>query len=341
MDPAPAWPRLPAAWALRALRAGTPSRRPREVFGLRFPNPVGLAAGMDKDGRALPAWPALGFGFVEVGTVTWHAQPGNDRPRLFRLPAVQAVINRMGFNNAGATALAARLAALRPAAGAAGHQPGQVQGDAAGRGRRGLPRPRCGCCYPHGDYFAVNVSSPEHARAARAAGPRAPGRAAGGAAGRGSALAEGHGEADAGQDRAGPDRRRRSREALEVCLARGVAGVIATNTTLARTGLAPADVLTGGAGGRAERRAAAPGRARWSASSTGRPAARCRSSAWAGSSTPTTRSGWWTPGASLVQLYTGLIYRGPELVRRHALGPLRPRRIGAAHRDRPEMAPYQ
>src|SRR5262245_9889616 len=79
---------------------------PRTVFGVEFPNPVGLAAGMDKDGVALAAWPALGFGFVEVGTVTWHAQPGNPRPRLFRLPDQVAVVNRMGFNNAGATTLA-------------------------------------------------------------------------------------------------------------------------------------------------------------------------------------------------------------------------------------------
>ena len=75
---------------------------PRTVFGIRFPNPVGLAAGLDKDGRALPAWAALGFGFVEVGTVTWHAQPGNPKPRLFRLQRDEAIINRMGFNNAGA-----------------------------------------------------------------------------------------------------------------------------------------------------------------------------------------------------------------------------------------------
>ncbi|HEX5597412.1 MAG TPA: dihydroorotate dehydrogenase (quinone), partial [Micromonosporaceae bacterium] len=97
--------------ALAALRARYAVAAPRTVFGLRFPNPVGLAAGMDKDGLALPAWPALGFGFVEVGTVTAHAQPGNPRPRLFRLADSEAVINRMGFNNAGAAALAARLAA--------------------------------------------------------------------------------------------------------------------------------------------------------------------------------------------------------------------------------------
>lgn len=87
---------------------------PVEAFGVRFPNAVGLAAGMDKNGVALPAWPALGFGFVEVGTVTARAQPGNDRPRLFRLRDSEAVINRMGFNNAGAAALASRLEALGP-----------------------------------------------------------------------------------------------------------------------------------------------------------------------------------------------------------------------------------
>jgi dihydroorotate dehydrogenase len=84
-----------------------------ERFGLRFPNPVGLAAGMDKDGRALPAWQALGFGFAEAGSVTALPQAGNPPPRLFRLPAQQAIINRMGFNNRSASVLAAKLAALR------------------------------------------------------------------------------------------------------------------------------------------------------------------------------------------------------------------------------------
>ena len=97
-----------------ALRFSTGARNERTVFGVRFPNPVGLAAGMDKDGRALPAWAAMGFGFVEVGTVTRHPQPGNPRPRLFRLRESGAIINRMGFNNAGAQALAARLDRLGP-----------------------------------------------------------------------------------------------------------------------------------------------------------------------------------------------------------------------------------
>jgi len=84
--------------------------RPVECFGLKFPNAVGLAAGFDKNGRAWPAAAALGFGHVEIGTVTLHGQPGNPRPRAFRYPEDEAVINRMGFNNAGAAALAARLA---------------------------------------------------------------------------------------------------------------------------------------------------------------------------------------------------------------------------------------
>src|SRR5262245_56839447 len=81
-----------------------------EVFGLPFSNPIGLAAGMDKDARAPHAWNALGFGFAEIGTVTPRPQPGNPRPRMFRLEADEAVINRLGFNNEGIEAMRHRLA---------------------------------------------------------------------------------------------------------------------------------------------------------------------------------------------------------------------------------------
>lgn len=91
-------------------RRGTARARPVEAFGLRFPNAVGLAAGFDKNARAWPAAAALGFGHVEIGTVTAHAQPGNPKPRMFRYPEQAAVINRMGFNNEGSEAVAARLA---------------------------------------------------------------------------------------------------------------------------------------------------------------------------------------------------------------------------------------
>src|SRR5436309_8775855 len=99
--------------ALRVLRFFQPPSKPKTLFGLNFPNPVGLAAGLDKNGVALPAWAALGFGFIEIGTVTAKAQPGNPEPRIFRLPKQQALINRLGFNNDGAEVIAQRLRKLR------------------------------------------------------------------------------------------------------------------------------------------------------------------------------------------------------------------------------------
>lgn len=98
------------------LPRGDPARKPalhRHLIGLDFPNPLGLAAGLDKDARAVPVWQRLGFGFIEVGTVTALPQPGNPKPRLFRLPADRAIVNRMGFNNAGAEAMELRLTRLR------------------------------------------------------------------------------------------------------------------------------------------------------------------------------------------------------------------------------------
>ncbi|MBG1265767.1 quinone-dependent dihydroorotate dehydrogenase [Nostoc sp. WHI] len=103
----------PASWVNQRLQKSLclyDSRLEQNLFGLNFPNPVGLAAGFDKDGVAASIWSNLGFGFAELGTVTFHAQPGNPRPRLFRLPLDKAALNRMGFNNSGAAAMAARLA---------------------------------------------------------------------------------------------------------------------------------------------------------------------------------------------------------------------------------------
>ncbi len=104
----PYWCRAMAAWF------GAPDL-PVQLFGFTFPNPVGLAAGMDKEGVAVPAWAAMGFGFSELGAATWHPQPGNPSPRVFRAVAEQAIVNRMGFNNSGAAALAEKLAAWRRA----------------------------------------------------------------------------------------------------------------------------------------------------------------------------------------------------------------------------------
>jgi dihydroorotate dehydrogenase len=102
----------PTMQRLRRWRVPDP-RDQRTVFGLTFPNAIGLAAGFDKNALVLPAWEGLGFGYAEIGTVTALAQPGNPRPRLFRVPEIGGVINRMGFNNDGARAIAARLEKLR------------------------------------------------------------------------------------------------------------------------------------------------------------------------------------------------------------------------------------
>lgn len=132
-----------------------------ERFGLNFSNPVGLAAGFDKDGIALPGLAALGFGFIEAGTVTFHPQPGNERPRLFRLPEDKALINRAGFNNKGAAAFAQRVAA-------AGQQRREyVLGVSIGKSKIARLEEaiedylQCfTIVYPVADYVAVNVSSP-------------------------------------------------------------------------------------------------------------------------------------------------------------------------------------
>ena len=136
---------------------------PVDLFGLRFPNPVGLAAGMDKQAAAVPVWPALGFGFSELGGVTWHAQPGNPQPRMFRAVADEALVNRMGFNNGGARALAERLAAWRDQ----GRWPAHPVGINLGKSKV-TPLNEAADDYansfrvlwPHADFFVVNVSSP-------------------------------------------------------------------------------------------------------------------------------------------------------------------------------------
>ena len=147
---------------LRAAFGATP-QKPTKLFGLTFPNPVGLAAGMDKNASALRAWEALGFGFVEAGTITALAQPGNPKPRCFRYPSQQALINRMGFNNAGASAAAERLARQK----ASGRWPRVPVGINIGKSKL-TPNEQAASDYatsyklllPFGDYFVINVSSP-------------------------------------------------------------------------------------------------------------------------------------------------------------------------------------
>ncbi|GLZ15498.1 dihydroorotate dehydrogenase (quinone) [Actinomadura sp. NBRC 104425] len=257
--------RVPAETAhhltLRALRAvqavpGAPAvlRRvlaPRDpaltvrAFGLEFPGPLGLAAGFDKDAVAYEALGAFGFGHVEIGTVTGRPQPGNPRPRLFRLPADRAIINRMGFNNAGSAAAARRLCRRRP---------GTIVGVNIGK-TKAVPEDEAVADYvasaerlaPYADYMVVNVSSPntpglrnlqavEHLRplltAVREAADRTAGR-------RVPLLVK-----------IAPDLADEDVDAVaDLALELGLDGIIATNTTVGRDGLASPAELTKETGG--------------------------------------------------------------------------------------------
>jgi dihydroorotate dehydrogenase len=294
--------------ALAALRSRYAVQAPRRVFGIDFPNPVGLAAGMDKDGVALAAWPALGFGFVEVGTVTWYPQPGNPRPRLFRLPQQQAVINRMGFNNAGARVLAERLAAApRPLGVPLGISLGKSK-----RTRLDEAIKDYAASYnvlsPHADYIAVNVSSPNTPGLRQLQHRAHLGELLGALSGD---TAE---KAPPILLKIAPDLTDEAiGDVLQVCHERGAAGIIATNTTLDRPGLS-GDLPKGGLSGRplAER-------AREVVAFVHRETGgRLPIVGVGGIMDPDGAARMFDAGASLVQLYTGFIYRGPALVRQAA-----------------------
>jgi len=298
--------------------------RPTTVFGVDFPSVVGLAAGMDKDGLALKAWPALGFGFTEVGTVTALAQPGNERPRLFRLRASEGIINRMGFNNDGSAALAERLETLGPIGAPLGISLGKSKltpvEDAVGDYLTSLGR-----VHGHADYIAVNVSSPNTPglRSLQDAGPLTELL--------GSLTTEARSLANEPARRGSPAERRNGHavpvlvkiapdltdeaigELLQVCQDTGVAGVIATNTTLGREWIAPADrALAGQAGGLSGAPLTVRARevVRFVASHTDLPVIGV-----GGIMTPDDGMALLDAGASLIQLYSGFIYTGPGLVR--------------------------
>jgi dihydroorotate dehydrogenase len=224
--------------ALRALRLGVapmaaPVRSARlavRIAGLDLPNPVGMAAGFDKNAVALPALLRAGFGFIEVGAATPRAQPGNPRPRLFRLPADQAVINRFGFNNDGAAVIAARLA-QRPRGGIVGLNLGANKDSSDRAGDFAAVLAACG---PHLDFATVNVSSPNTERLRDLQGAAAL-----------RALLQGVMAVRDGLERRvpvflkiAPDLDDSAlAELADVAMATGVDAIIATNTTLARDGL--------------------------------------------------------------------------------------------------------
>jgi dihydroorotate dehydrogenase len=293
--------------ALRALNSFQPAPKPKTVFGVNFPNPIGLAAGLDKNGVALAALAALGFGFVEIGTVTAKTQPGNPKPRIFRFPEQQALINHLGFNNDGADIVAERLGKLR----AAGRWPAVPVGINIGKSKI-TPLEQATADYLYSfqllrefaDYIALNVSS-----------PNTPGlRDLQGAAALSELLrtiaSENRQNPKPVLVKIAPDLSPNDLEDLiATCEQNEVAGIIATNTTLDHSSIPPARDREGGLSGKPLRE---------------KSTALVRAIT-ARSTIPVVASGGvvdaesarekFEAGAQLVQIYTGYIYRGPGLLR--------------------------
>ncbi|MEZ4340215.1 MAG: quinone-dependent dihydroorotate dehydrogenase [Sandaracinaceae bacterium] len=288
-----------------------------DAFGVTFPTPIGLAAGFDKDAVGHHALARLGFGHVEVGTLTALAQPGNDRPRLFRLSADRALINRMGFNNGGSAAAAPRLAAPRrfPLGVNIGKSKVTPEDEAATDYATSARR-----VAPHADYLVVNVSSPNTPglRNLQAVEKLRPILAA---------VRDAAEEACLGAPpplsvKIAPDLSDEDVDAVgDLALELGLAGIVATNTTISRAGLRtpPAVVEACGAGGLS----GAPLKAR-SLEVLRRLRRRVgdRLVLIAAGGVEDADDAWARirAGASLVQIYTGFIYGGPLLPRRLARG---------------------
>ncbi len=296
-----------SATLLGFLRRFQPVAKPSSLFGLTFPNPIGLAAGFDKNGVALPAWEALGFGFIELGTVTARAQPGNPTPRIFRFPEQEALINRLGFNNDGAAAVAERLRRLR----AQGRWPRIPVGINIGKSKL-TEIEHAVEDYLHSfrvlhefaDYLVLNVSS-----------PNTPGLRALQSEGALSDLLRAVARANAQSSKPvllkiAPDLSSGELEAiLTVCEQNGIAGIVATNTTLDHSGISAAQDQAGGLSGRPVRKK----------STEIVRAIRERSQlpivGVGGIFDAASAREKLTAGAQLLQVYTGFIYRGPGLLR--------------------------
>jgi len=287
---------------------------PIELAGLRFPNRIGLAAGLDKNARCIDALGAMGFGFVEVGTVTPKPQPGNPKPRLFRLPEADALINRLGFNNDGLDAFVANV--QRSTFRAQGRILGLNIGknavtpieQATGDYLTGLSG-----VYPHADYVTVNISSPNTKNLRALQSDEALDALLGALAARREQLALEHGRRVPLFVKIAPDLDEAQVDVIAATLRRhGMDGVIATNTTIARDrvqGLPHAQEAGGLSGApvrEASNRVIAQLRA---ALGSGYPIVGVGGVLSADDALSKLRA-----GADVVQIYTGLIYRGPKLV---------------------------
>jgi dihydroorotate dehydrogenase len=297
---------------------------PTEVFGLKFPNPVGLAAGMDKHAAAVPGWAAIGFGFTELGGVTWHAQTGNPKPRMFRAIPDEAVINRMGFNNSGAEAVAQKLTEWKNS----GRWPAHPIGINLGKSKI-TPLENAAEDYANSfrvlrdlaDFFVVNVSSPNTPNLRQLQDK--------------AALDE---IFAALQDVQSPKSKVQSQrpilvkvapdltfealdEILELVAPRNIAGIVATNTTISRPQTSDATLQkiyaeTGGLSGRPLRaRSTEVIRHLYKQTNGKLPIIGVggifdADDAWEKI----------TAGASLVQVYTGMVYEGPSVARKIVTG---------------------
>lgn len=285
---------------------------PTKAFGLIFPNPVGLAAGLDKNGAHIDALLALGFGFVEIGTVTPRAQPGNPKPRMFRLPQHKAVINRLGFNNEGVDALVANVERARRRTGLLGINIGRNKDTSNERAASDylycLER-----VYPLADYITVNISSPNTAGLRELQEEQALRQLIGTLRDSQEELGAQHGKRVPMLVKIAPDLSDEDIDAVaRVLRDLSVDGVIATNTTVSRISVQehPLAHETGGLSG-----APLMGQATMVLRKL-----RTRLP----DSIPVIGVGGilsgadavakMSAGATLIQCYTGLVYRGPELV---------------------------
>ena len=288
---------------------------PVTLAGLRFPNRVGLAAGLDKNGRCIDGFGAMGFGFVEVGTVTPRPQPGNPKPRMFRLPAAEALINRMGFNNDGLDAFVANVQRSRSFRAGGGILGLNIGKNAATPIERAVDDYLAGLAgvYPHADYVAVNISSPNTKNLRALQSDDALAALLGALQRRRAELAREHGRSVPIFVKIAPDLDEAQVGAIAQALrTHGIDGVIATNTTTSRDAVAgmPNADEAGGLSGRPVFEAA------------NRVVAQLRAALGAGF--PIIGVGGvmrgedavakLAAGADLVQIYTGLVYRGPALV---------------------------
>jgi dihydroorotate dehydrogenase len=299
----------------QCLWAQTRVDAPLTLAGLKFPNRVGLAAGLDKNGRCIDGLGAMGFGFIEVGTVTPRGQPGNPKPRMFRLPEAEALINRLGFNNEGLASFLANVQkarSFRSRGGVLGLNIGKNASTPIERAADDYLECLTGV-YPHADYVTVNISSPNTQNLRALQSDEALDALLGALRQRRDALSQQHGRRVPMFLKIAPDLDAAQIGVIAATLTRhGIDGVIATNTTIARDavqGMAHAGE-TGGLSGRpvfeASNRVI---RALRGALGAGYPIIGV-----GGVMSGDDARAKLAAGADLVQIYTGLIYKGPALV---------------------------